>query len=130
VRRISKFLPVLLASAGATAVGYGGYGAGVSQMAGAGWLQWLQVAGLFSAGTALLAAALTLLRRATMTSGSFAAEIALLERLVPTVKRHRDGVAALQDLIEVVFEAHLQAGGTAAPAALVERRLQGGRDHV
>jgi hypothetical protein len=111
-------------------VAYGGYGAGISQAAGAGWLQWLQVAGLLSAGIVLLAAALVVLRKGASASPSFAAEIASLERLVPTVRRHPDGVTALQDLMEVIFEAHLKQTAPSTPETLVERRPQGGRDHA
>lgn len=130
MERVRRLLPGLLMMAGAAAVAYGGYGAGISQVAGAGWLHWLQVAGLMGAGVILIVAAMTLVRRATTPSRLFASEITALERLVPTVRRHRDGLTALQDLIEVVFEAHLGIEKVSSAETHIERRSPGGRDHA
>jgi len=130
VEHLRQVLPVLFASAGAAAVAYGGYGAGVTQVAGASWVQWLQIAALLSIGAFLFVAAVLLVRGVGAPYRSFAAEIATLERLVPTVRRHPDGLTALQDLIEVVFEVHIKGNAAGSPEALVERHRQGGRDHA
>lgn len=132
VFRGSKFLPTLAATAGAVLVAYGGYGAGVVLTEGANLTHWLQVAGLLLAGCACLAAGQWLRRGsgARETAVTFAAELAALEQLVPVVRTHPDGLTALQDLMEVVFEARVALSGARKAETLVERRPQGGRNHA
>ncbi len=129
--RVSSVLIPLLAATGAALVAYGGYGAGVVQATGGTWPYWLQVAGVMTAGSALVAASQLLrTRQAGTASTTFAAELAALERLVPTVRNHPDGLTVLQDLIDVVFEARLRDGNAVKSETLVERRAKEGRDHV
>ena len=103
---LRRFLPRLALAAGAALSAYGGYGAGIGQAAGGDLTHWLQVAALAAAALGMLGFGLWKAPQApTDPAPSFAADLAALERLVPIIRRHPDGLAALQDLVDVVFEA-------------------------
>ena len=110
----------LTAGAGLTA--YGGYGAGLGHAAGAGLPHWLQVAAALAAGGGAFGVGVWRTRRtAVEPAGSFAADLAALERLVPTIRNHPDGLTSLQDLVDVLFEARHRSTPAPKPTTLVEQ---------
>ena len=126
--RLSRFFTPASLLAGAALVAYGGYGAGVGQTAAAGVSHWLQVAAVAGSGAGLLGTGLWRGRLATdRPSASFAADLAALERLIPTLRTHPDGLGALQDLIDVLFEACHRPEATRVSRPTVERTPKGGR---
>lgn len=130
-------LTSLLLTAGACLAAYGGYGAGVARAAQAGPSYWLQVVAAFAAGVGLFALGLWRARRpAAAPNGSLADDLAALERLVPTVRNHPDGLSSLQDLIDVLFEARhrpesvRKPESVRTPEAIAERAAKEGRSHA
>ena len=127
MRHVTRFLSPLSQAAGAALAAYGGYGAGLGQAAGAGLSHWLQVAAAGAAGIGLFGFGLWRNRRTGEASPSFAADLAALERLVPTVRNHPDGLSTLQDLIDVLFESCHRPDAAPKAETLVERSRKGGR---
>jgi hypothetical protein len=131
MQRFRSVWPVAAFAAGMAALAYGGYGAGVVHATSGAPLDWLQVAAVIAGGAALVVASLWTFRRQHVAQPtSFAAEIALHERLVPTIRKHPEGVSALQELLDIVFEAHVRPANAKAGEVLLERRPKGDRDHA
>lgn len=128
MRRLSSFFTPALLSVGTALTAYGGYGAGVGHAAGAGLPHWLQVAALAASGLGLLGFGLWRNGRDTAASpaSSFAADLTALERLIPTLRKHPDGLDTLQDLIDVLFEASHRPHAARTATTLVERSRKGG----
>ena len=127
MRHLSRFLTPLLLTAGAALTAYGGYGAGLGQAAGAGLPHWLQVAAAGVAGVGTFGYGAWRSRgRSGEPAGSFAADLAALERLVPTLQRHPDGLKSLQNLVDVLFEARHRPESIPQGETLVEK--EGRRD--
>jgi hypothetical protein len=122
MRHLSPFVSPLLLAGGAGLTAYGGYGAGLGQAAGAGLPHWLQVAAAIAAGLGLFGAGLWRTRpTAGHPAGSLSDDLAALERLIPTVSKHPDGLSTLQDLIEVLFESWHRPQAVHQTATLVEK---------
>lgn len=126
MRHLSGFLTPLLLTAGAALTAYGGYGAGLGQAAGAGLPHWLQVAAAGAAGVGTFGYGAWRSRGRSETTGSFAADLAALERLVPTLQRHPNGLTSLQNLVDVLFEARHRPEAASNAETLVEK--EGRRD--
>lgn len=122
MRPFSSFLSPSLPTAGAALAAYGGYGAGLGRAAGAGLPHWLQVAAAVTAGIGLFGAGLWRTRRpATEPAGALSDDLAALERLVPALRRHPDGLSTLQDLIEVLFEARHRPESSSKTEPIAEK---------
>ena len=128
MRRLSRFFTPALLSIGTALTAYGGYGAGVGHVAGAGLSHWAQVAALAVSGFGLLGFGLWRNRRSTKTPpASLAADLTALERLIPTLRQHPDGLDTLQDLIDVLFESCHRSGVVRPASTLAKRTRKGGR---
>ncbi|MGC1276104.1 MAG: hypothetical protein WBC44_20565 [Planctomycetaceae bacterium] len=128
MRRLSRYFTPALLSVGTALSAYGGYGAGVGHAVGAGLPHWLQVAALAASGLGLLGFCQWRNGRGMEPPpASFAADLTALERLVPTLRKHPDGLATLQDLIDVLFESCHRPEAVRAGTTLVERSRKGGR---
>jgi hypothetical protein len=123
MRHLSPLLSPLLLSAGAALAAYGGYGAGLGRALAAGPGHWLQVAAAGAAALGLFAAGLRRSRPSGPAPdgdppGSLADDLAALERLVPALRTHPNGLAALQTLIDILFQArHRPAPAPAAASS-------------
>jgi hypothetical protein len=124
MRGWSLFSAPLPLSAGAALAAYGGYGVGVGHAVGAGLGHWLQAAAVVVTALGLFGYGLWRLRCGKAETGSLAADLAALERLVPTVRHHPQGLEVVQDLIDVLFEARHRPSPARRPASQV---AQGGR---
>ena len=128
MRHLSPFLSPTLLAAGAALTAYGGYGAGLGRAAGAALPHWLQVATALATGAGLFAVGLWRTRKpATEPPGSFSDDLAALERIVPALRQHPDGLSTLQDLIEVLFEARHRPEPSRKAETLAEKE---GRAHA
>lgn len=127
MRSLRKFWPRLATVSGAALAAYGGYGAGIGYAVGGTSWHWLQV--LLAGGAAAGFTGLGLWKGRSspaQASASFAADLAALERLVPKVRKHPEGLTALQDLVEILFEACHRPESISKRETLIER--EGRRD--
>lgn len=130
MRSLIQFWPTLIALAGAALAAYGGYGAGIARVAIVSTSHWLYVAAVL--GTALICLGIGLWkpRRPVESPASFANDLAALERLVPKVRRHPEGLSILQDLVEILFESCHRTEASTTQDTLGESRTNGGRADV
>lgn len=122
MRHLSPLVSPLLLTAAACLAAYGGYGAGLGRAGGAGLAYWLQVAAAMAVSLVLFGAGLWRSRPAAGgPAGSLSEDLGALERLVPTLCKHPDGLPALQHLIEVLFEARHRSEAGHTAETLVEK---------
>ena len=127
MQKLARVLPQFAFAAGAALFGYGGYGTGIGHVAGAELSHWVQVAALFAAGIGLFGFGVWKERRRDDAEPSVVADFLALERLVPTVRRHPEGLDTLHDLLDVVFESCHRPEMLKNQNTLAER---GGRRHA